>query len=178
MATTTNRLMTFADLEQLPDTDDRRYELRHGELVEVPPPLHRHALIQLRLRDLLLAVVRDAGQIVTEQGFRALPEHEYRIADVAFISRERWARIPPDGYLAEAPELVIEVLSRSNTASEMLDKEQLCLENGAKEFWVVDPRRKQVKVSTADSRTAIYKSGQQIPLFFGGAIAVDEIFAV
>jgi len=29
----------------------------------------------------------------------------------------------------------------------MMDKEQLCLENGAKEFWAVDPTRRQVRIS-------------------------------
>ena len=71
---------------------------------------------------------------------------------------------------------MIEVLSPSNTAAEMLDKRQLCLENGAKEFWVVDPKSKQVKVSTAVGRTMTLQDRQQIPLLFGGAIAVSEIF--
>ena len=74
---------------------------------------------------------------------------------------------------------MIEVLSPSNTARELYDKEKLCLDNGAKEFWVVDPDRRQIKVSTPDGRTITWQSGQEIPLpLFGGAgIAVDAIFA-
>jgi Uma2 family endonuclease len=71
----------------------------------------------------------------------------------------------------------MEVLSPSNTASEMLDKEQTCLENGAREFWVVDPVRKQVKVSGADGYAATYKAGQSIPLLFGGMLSLDSIFS-
>lgn len=41
----------------------------------------------------------------------------------------------PDDYLRGAPDLIIEVLSPSNTATEICDKEKLCLENGAREFW-------------------------------------------
>jgi Uma2 family endonuclease len=78
--------------------------------------------------------------------------------------------------LLDSPEIVIEVLSPSNTATEMLDKEQICMENGAKEFWVVDIDRRQVKVSTPDGRTVAYKFGQEIPLQFAGKLAVDEIF--
>ena len=57
-------------------------------------------------------------------------------------------------------------------------KEKLCLENGAKEFWVVDSDRRPVRVSTADDFTLTYSSGQEIPLpLFGMAkLAVDEIF--
>ncbi len=165
--------MTIAELEQMPDAPDGRYELRHGELVKVPPPQFPHYAIQLRLQGLLAAIARNKGIVGTEFGFRALPEHEYRVADVAFASHER---MPRRGYFEGAPEIVIEVLSAPNTAAGMMDKEQLCIENGAKEFWVVYPERKQVKVSTSDGRTMIYKEGQSIPLFFGGAIAVREIF--
>jgi hypothetical protein len=35
-----------------------------------------------------------------------------------------------------APDLVVEILDPSNSATEIYDKEKLCLENGAKEFWV------------------------------------------
>jgi Uma2 family endonuclease len=46
---------------------------------------------------------------------------------------------------------------------EILDKEKLCLENGCREFWVVDAKRRQVKVSTPDGLTKTYQRGQEIP---------------
>ena len=160
----------------LPDSDGR-YELRHGELIKLPPPKHVHFRIQHNLRRALEKAAGDTGEVGTEFGFRPKPEHEYWIADVAFISRERWLSIPDDGNLQGVPEIVIEVLSPSNTASEILDKEQTCLENGGREFWVVDPLRSQVKISTPDGHSVTYKSGQAIPLLFGGNLAVDSIFA-
>lgn len=176
MATASIGLMTFAELDRLPDPPEGfHYELHHGELVKLAPPKHKHHDIQHNLLYLLHTAAGHSGRVVAEMGFRALPDHEYRIADVAFVSRERWREIAPDGNLQGAPELTIEVLSPSNTASEMLDKEQLCLENGAREFWVVDPARHRVKVSTF-SEQKFYSSGQQIPLLFGGMIAVDDIF--
>jgi len=69
------------------------------------------------------------------------------------------------------------VLSPSNTAMEMLDKEALCLENGAREFWVVDLERRQVRVSNPDGHSITYKSTQEIPLLFGGSLSVDAIFS-
>jgi len=176
MATTVNRLITFAEFEQMPDAPDGRYELRHGELVKVPPVQYGHNRIQRRLRRLLEAAACDTGEVEVELGFRTLPEYEFRVADIAFVSRERSDRVPDNSYLEGAPDIVIEILSPSNTASEMLDKEHLCLENGAREFWLVDPVHKQVKVSTPDGRAAIWKLGQQIPLLFGGSIPVDAIF--
>jgi Uma2 family endonuclease len=114
------------------------------------------------------------GRAFMELGF-SVPDHDYRVADLAYVTEKRWTMA--GDYLFGAPELVIEVLSESNTVAEMLDKEKLCLENGSHEFWVVDLDRKQVKVSTPNGHTLTYKAGQEIPLFFapGDAIAVSAI---
>ncbi len=179
MASRSTRLLTFAEFEQLPDAQDGfRYELRHGELVKVPPPKHRHYRVEQSLRDLLATALGTYGKVGTEFGFKPQPEHEYLIADVAFVSRARWEQIPDNGHLEGAPDLVIEVLSPSNTAAEMLDRRNVCLENGAREFWLVHPEHRQVEVSTPDGRSLTYKSGQAIPLFAapGSHIPVDPIF--
>ena len=110
--------------------------------------------------------------------FRALPEYELRVADVAWISAERLKNADPDSHFQGTPELVIEVLPPSNSAAEIYDREKLSLENGAREFWVVDPDRGQVKISTPDGHTVTWQSGQEIPLpLFGNAkLAVNAIF--
>jgi Uma2 family endonuclease len=74
---------------------------------------------------------------------------------------------------------VIEVLSPSNTVAEINDKKTLCLENGSREFWVVDIEHRQVEVSTPDGRGTTHKAGQHIPLFFAenAQLAVDAIFS-
>lgn len=63
--------------------------------------------------------------------------------------------------ISRAPELVIEVLSPSNTVEEILEKEGLCLENGCREFWVLDAKRRQVRVSTPDGLTRTYHGGRR-----------------
>jgi len=177
VATSTTRLMTFAEFEQLPDPQFGRYELRRGEPVIVAPPKLKHSTVQRRLRRLLEAAAGETGIVDSEFGFRPLPEHEFRIADVVFIVQTRWQKIDLDGYFEGAPELVAEILSPSNTKKEMLDKRKLCLENGSREFWVVDIEHRKVEISTPDGQTINYQAGQQIPLFFAAtALAVDAIF--
>src|SRR5579872_469206 len=169
--------MTFAEFEQLPNPPEGfRLELRHGELFQVAPPKFEHSRVQWQLRRLLERAAGDAGILTTEFGFRPTSEYEYLVADVVFASMERWKSTDPNGYFSGAPEIVIEVLSPSNTATEMLDKRNICLENGSREFWIVDTDHRQVEVSTPDGHTITYKSGQEIPLFFGGRLAVDSIF--
>jgi Uma2 family endonuclease len=169
--------MTFPEFEQLPDPQSYRYELRHGELIQVPFPKLKHSRIQKRLYDVVEQAAAGAGSAYVELGFRALPDGEYRRADVAWVSKGRWAEQDQEGYFRGAPDIVIEVLSPSNTMVEMLDKEKLCLENGSAEFWMVDIDRRQVKVSSKNGLSVTYKSGQEIPLLFGGRMAVDAIFS-
>jgi Uma2 family endonuclease len=178
MAATTH-LLTVEDFRKLPEDDGPVYhELRYGGLIAVTRPKLKHHLIQARIRDLLKAIAPAGAFVEYEVAFRALSEHELRVADVAYVSLERMSGVDPDDNIRGAPGLVIEVLSPSNTVAEIYEKEKLCLENGAQEFWVVDADRRQVKVSTPDGHTRTWRSGQRIPLpFFGGAeVAVDAIF--
>jgi Uma2 family endonuclease len=176
MATAPVKLMTVEEFQLIPNPPGGIYELFHGELVKVGFPEFVHTKAQHHLREKLAAAAGLQGKVVTEMPYRVLPEYECWGADVAYITLDRWNRI--DRWLEGAPDLVVEILSPSNTASEMMDKEQLCLENGAREFWQVDTKRKQVKVTSSDGRTAHYKSGQRLPLFFaqGESISVDAIF--
>src|SRR5450432_392826 len=179
MAATTH-LMTVEDFCKLPEDQGPIYhELRHGKVVSVPRPKLKHSLIQSNLRELIKRSVESGGFVGIVMAFRPLPEHELWVADVAYLSAERFRLADPEGYIAGAPDLVIEVLSPSNTVPEINDKETLCLDNGAQEFWVVDPDRRLVKVSTPDGHTQTWRSGQEIPLpLFGSEakVKVDDIF--
>ena len=170
--------MTFAEFEQLPNTPQGfPYELRHGELIQVTPPTIEHFRLQIQIRELVAGAAGSDAVVATEMAFRAQPDHEFRVADVALVSKERLKSAVK--YLLGAPELVIEVLSPSNTVAEIRDKRKLCLENGSREFWMVDMDLKEVEVSTPDGRSVIYRPGQEIPLFFarGKSLGVDAIFA-
>jgi Uma2 family endonuclease len=178
VATTTSP-MSVDEFRKLPESGEFYYELRHGEPVRVTRPKYKHSRIQHRLERLLAQAAGSMGVVTIEFPFRALPELELRAADVAFLNQERWDAVDPEDNLHGAPELVIEVLSPSNTAAEINDKERLCLENGAQEFWVVDPNLRQVKVSTPDGITTTFRATQEIPLriFGSGSIQVDDIFS-
>ena len=101
-----------------------------------------------------------------------------RVADLAIVSKVRWVHGDGDDNLRGAPELVIEILSPSNTAAEILDKEKLCLDNGCDEFWVVDPVRRLIRITTADGHAKTYQQNDEIPLrLFPGTLAGNAIFA-
>ena len=176
---TTVGLVTVAEFMQLPDRNGVRLELHHGHVIEAPPATSDHAEIQDRIAKALEGIAASGWSIRTELAFRPKPEHEVWEADVGVMTRDRWEHaVAEKAYLLGAPEIVIEVLSPSNRASEMYDRERTCLEGGCQEFWVVDPKTQQIRVTSPDGVTRPYRSGEHVPVpMLGGSIAVDAVFA-
>jgi len=172
--------MTVEQVRALPDPPGGRYELHHGELVKVSFPKRRHWRVQQRLVELLKAAAGNRGVVGPEFPFRPLPEYEFWGADVALVTHERDDRTDLDENLLGVPEVVIEILSPSNTVAEMNDKKATCLENGCVEFWLVDPKRRTVEITDRKFATVMYREGDQIPLAVLGDVkmSVAEIFDV
>jgi Uma2 family endonuclease len=170
-------LMTVEEFRRLPERDDVQLELRAGEVVAVTRPKKRHDDCAYRIRRLLETIADPLGFWDREVTFRALPEHEMRVADLAFVSWDRYDATDPDDNIRGAPEFVIEVASPSNSAEELMERRDLCLENGCVEFWIVYPKLKKILVTTKDGEKT-YRSGESIPLtvFAGHAIRIDDIF--
>jgi len=170
-------LMTVDQYRQLPDREDVVQELHWGMVVTMSRPKMRHAKLQSRLARLLRPKAEHLGVVETEVAFRALPEYDLRGADVAYVSQQRWEDTADEDNLHGSPELVIEVLSPSNTKTEIREKAVLCLSNGAQEFWVVDPKRETVSVTRRGGVPTVYRVGDRIPLsMFQSHLDVSEIF--
>ncbi len=181
MAASPFRLISVEEFRQLPKpVGDFVYELHHGEIVPVPRPKFKHGELQQRLLELLKELAPAGSYATIELAFRLAPEHDLRAADVGYISRERLLAARESDDLFGAPDLMIEVLSPSNTAREMSGREQLCLSHGCQEFWVVDPKTKTVRIARNDAPTATYRLGDEIPLrlFGAGILNADRIFSV
>jgi len=169
--------MTLEEFLALPDPPSGHYELHRGELVLVPPPKKQHTRRQKQIERLVEPPTLEFGVVFTEMPFLPAPDYECWVADVALTAHKRWDAI--EDYLAGAPDFMVEVLSPSQSANKLFDKERVCLENGCREFWVVNEKLKEVKVTTADFTTRTYRLDESIPLTFlpGVSIAVADIFA-
>lgn len=177
----TSALLSVAEFARLPQpTGGGRQELHHGELVQLPPVKKLHTKLQKRLVSLLESYRDPAAYGVDKEfPFRPSPEYEVWIADVAMFSLSIWEETADDDYFRGVPAMVIEVLSPSNTASEMLEREEFCLSNGGQEFWLVDPLRECVKVVRADGYSSVHHLESSLPPgTLGTSIAVCDIFAV
>lgn len=172
-------LITVAQYRQMPDPHGGRSELHNGEVAVVAFASRKHHLMQRRFVKLLEERVSGFGEVGTEGAYRALPEFDLRAADVAVIGYARAAAIDPDDNLHGAPDLVVEIKSPSNRRGKLTATAALCLNNGALEFWVADMDQKSITVIYRNGSTAVYRSGQSVPLapFGGGELPVDEVYA-
>ena len=171
-------ILTVAEFRELPEGGEFTYELHHGEVVSMTRPKARHSELQHRLLDLLRMKVAHFGVVRVELPYRAVAEYDLRAADVGLISRQRWDAMDLDDNLGGAPDLVIEVKSRSNTKKNLSETVSLCLATGAREVWIVEPDRKSVAVYRRGCPIALYGPGASVPLaaFDAESLAVDEIF--
>ncbi len=146
--TTTSSPMTATELLNLPRAG-LRYELVKGELLEMSPTGSRHGRIAMRLGALLEQYARQQKLGVVyaaETGFKLQENPDtVRAADAAFVAQER---IPPEGepegYWAIAPDLVVEVVSPSDSALLVQAKVTDWLEAGCRLVWVVYPDTRTV----------------------------------
>jgi Uma2 family endonuclease len=144
------QLMTADELLALPD-DDLCYELIKGELIRMPPPGHIHGLVTMRIASPL-------GQHVTanklgivyaaETGFLIHQNPDtVRAPDVAFLNQQRVGTAGEvEGYWVGAPDLVVEVVSPSDSVGYVEDKVEQWIEAGSRLVWVVSPKLRTVTV--------------------------------
>ena len=108
----------------------------HGDLIMSPAKI-RHGFLQGRIGT-LLAQLRNDGEVIQECAVAT--RKGAKVADVAWVSRSRFAEIVDDYEAHIAPEVCVAVLSRSNTEDEIDTKKALYFECGAIEVWVCDPQ--------------------------------------
>jgi Uma2 family endonuclease len=147
---------TLQDVIAVHRKEGKWCELVEGVLVEKAVGYVQSALAGLLISMLNAFVLpRNLGVVTGEAGTVELAADLVRIPDVAFTS---WDRLPGRRYPAApiprlAPNLAVEVLSRSNTPGEMAVKRQDYFSAGVELVWEINP----------DGRTvAVYKSISQV----------------
>ncbi|CAK0759198.1 Uma2 domain-containing protein [Gammaproteobacteria bacterium] len=113
-----------------------RIELNREGLIVMSPAKNRHAIRQGRILRILLRLMGDIGEAFPECPIET--DDGTKVADVVWISPQRYAQVKNQDVCFIAPEICIEVISESNTEREMQFKTQLYLAAGAEEVWLCD----------------------------------------
>ena len=181
---TLKKLFTAEELLCLPTTG-RRLELVKGKVYEMAPAGGPHGYIAMNIGALINVHVRANGLgrvFAAETGFilHRAPD-TVRAPDAAFISYDRLGEEAiPDGYLAVAPDLVVEVVSPGDTRRGVREKVEEWLRAGVRLVWVIDPvtRSADVYRSLDDvshlSEDAVLDGQDVVP---GFACRLGELFA-
>ena len=131
--------VSFAELEQWPD-DGRRYELYDGEVIVVPSPFPRHQRVAQHIGDVLAEYERATGGIVFSIPIDIVfTQFDVLQPDVVFFRKERRHLLNMMQATEVAPDLAVEVLSRSTERRDRGRKMELLARSGVPEYWIVDP---------------------------------------
>jgi Uma2 family endonuclease len=173
---------TVDDVIRLNDHEDRLYELVDGILVRKTMGLEESFIAGYLVTLLNIFVLpRGLGFVAGEGGMIQLAINLVRIPDALFISLERLpgGKIPKKPVPLLVPDLVVEVISRSNTPKEMKEKLREYFDKGVRLVWYVRPGRRVVDVYTSPEQftrlTASMRldGGDVLP---GFSVLVDDLF--
>lgn len=171
------------DVLRIHEQENRLFELIDGVLVEKVMGFLESAIAMEIGRQIGNFVKpRDLGIILGADGMVRLFANIVRIPDVAFIA---WNRLPGGKFPTEpipavVPNLAIEVLSESNTKSEMKRKRVEYFGSGVELVWEFDCNDSTVtvysgpEVSTVLNEKQILTGGNVLPEF---QINLSELFA-
>lgn len=129
-------------------------ELVRGVLIVREPPGTSHGARSNRLAYRVTEFVERQGLgrvFAQDTGFKIERDPDtVRAPDLAFVTRDRLAQIPEEGYAEIAPDLVAEILSPGDRPGEVLEKVGQWLSAGVKLIWVLDAARLHGRVYRAD----------------------------
>jgi len=178
---------TFKDLIEI--NDGIRHELIDGIIYDMASPSAYHQSIVLRLGSQLDSFLRTKKCKVFISPFdvrlnAANPSNRDDTVlqpDVLVICDR--SKLDPKGLgYKGAPDLVIEVLSGSTAYMDRVVKFGKYQEAEVREYWIVDPASKTVKVyvfETGDESSAAYVESDSLPVFVlpGCNIDLSDVFA-
>jgi len=145
---------TIEDLMKMPD-DGQKHELVDGEIL-VSPTGVRHSEVAGKILHVIATFLEKSpiGKVYTPDVGIWLADGNLRSPDVTFVRNER---LPdgksPDTFGEFVPDLVVEVLSPSDSLRQVAAKIGEFLDCGVPLVWLVDPARETVTVFRSLSDT-------------------------
>jgi Uma2 family endonuclease len=164
--------------------DGNRYEVIDGELYVTPPPLEPHQKGSTNLVGHIWQYVhqRRLGTVYSAPFGVVLNDENGVQPDIVYVSREREGIVVERG-LEGAPDLVVEILSRTTRTRDRGVKMKRYAASGIPHYWIVDPGNRVLEAyrltEQGYSLTGTYGPGAVFcpELFPGLEIAIDDLWA-
>jgi Uma2 family endonuclease len=165
MATVTEPLIETPEIG--PDLSDSLYEVVNGQILE-----KSMGALQVQMAGLLLfqlaAFAREhkLGSVDMEMLFLLNRPSKLKLRpDVSFVSRDRW---PIDQHAPDTeawdvvPDLAVEVISKSNAATDVKDKIDEYFKAGVRLVWLVYPKQKVVDVYESPTTVQVLRREDEL----------------
>jgi Uma2 family endonuclease len=136
------RPLTLDDLPLLPD-DGRRYEIVDGSLIVSPPPTPRHQLAASAMYDVLRASVPSPWRVLAGGAGILVRDDRFLVPDLVVVRGEA-AGADTAGFVPSDVVLVVEVVSPSNAAHDLVLKRSLYAGEAIPHYWILDIRAQPV----------------------------------
>ena len=161
-----------------------RAELLEGELIRTSPAGFEHGSITLKLAWPLARYVEEhqLGIVcAAKTGFLLERSPDtVRAPDLAFVTQARVDQMGVvKGYWPGCPDLVAEVVSPSDTYSEVQAKALAWIDAGCKVVWIVDPKQKHVTEFRSETKIRVFTMKDRLAasdVFGDWSIAVGKLF--
>ena len=181
---TKTRKITVAEFEAMPEDPGHRYELVDGELVDMDGA-PKHGIVTIKIGRVLDQGIDALGLpmvVGVSTGFQ-MSIYTLRFPDVHVTS---WARLAAydeaeGAFPRFGPDVAIEVVSPSNSPSELARKTAEYFANGTRAVWIADPETRTVVIRRPGQAERVFGVGDVLygdPEIPGFACAVADIFAV
>lgn len=134
-------------------------QLIDGELIMSPAPTTNHQRVLRELYDVLRDLTLP-GELFFSPIDLYIDQKNVLQPDLVYITEANQHIITERG-LEGPPDLVVEVVSPSNSYIDRYTKKKKYLEFGVKEYWIIDPGNKTLEIYTRDSsRPDLYLAGE------------------
>lgn len=122
-------------------------QVLEGELIMTPAPNLEHQRISRKLEFELLRFVeeRSLGEVFDAPVDVILDDENVVQPDLVFIAHASAGKLGKRGIMG-APDLVVEITSRSSLYYDRHQKKALYVQAGVKEYWLVDPANRSIEV--------------------------------
>jgi Uma2 family endonuclease len=121
-------------------------ELINGELIVSPSPTPYHQFVCSNLNDILKAAGKKNGGICYFAPIDLfIDQKSVYQPDLLFLSRENRKIVSTRG-IEGVPDIVVEIISPSNSFMDRNVKRKTYQRIGVKEYWIVDPANKTIEI--------------------------------
>ncbi len=168
------KTFTYADKDFLPDEN---YVVTDGERRDMLPTGFEHGYLEGIFCELLKNHFRDKGYVATGEVGILIGKEPLRLraADVVYIGKDK-SPGKPRGILTLAPDLIVEIVSESNTLWEMNDKVKDYLSIAVGRIVIVDPQTETLTVYQHGKReSAIYNFAEEFKLADGLKVKLTDL---